>query len=221
MKSFNRWIASMIFMALATLQFQNAAAGFGWGCGTSCMANMSSYCPVCNYSRTGGGMMPWGAPQPNWWSTGPYSYSNFYAPAPWSYGPPGVAGGFYPGGGSYFAAKPNLYLNGPVGTEVSVKVKLAEAGSNWDGKSPWPNATRFAPAENSTATSIRTTASTALPFRTRPAFAPTSHRSSASWPSSSSRPNSTRARSGISSSIGPLSFRRARASAFIPRTNAS
>lgn len=107
----------------------SAAIG-GGGCGSLCMNNLRNFCPTCNPAFQS--PMPWGAPAPWWWGTGPMMYSNFYSPAPWYYGQyPGVMGNHYPGSGGMFAAKPNLYLQGPVGTEVTVKVKLAEEGSNW------------------------------------------------------------------------------------------
>jgi hypothetical protein len=115
----------------------------GGGCGTACLAEMRGFCPTCGYNPTPASYMPWGTPAPFYWNTGPMMFSNFYAPAPWSYVPPapsyapmnypspGVVPGFFPGGGGVFMAKPNLYVLGTPGTKVNIKLKFVEEGTNW------------------------------------------------------------------------------------------
>ena len=116
------------------------ALGIGYGCGTMCFAQMQSYCPTCAMAQQqqmmSAGMMPWGMSQPYWWGAGPMMYNNFYQPGPWSMGPspgmmPGVNGMMYPGSGNVGIAKPNIYVHGPQGTEVTFKLKFVEEGSNW------------------------------------------------------------------------------------------
>ncbi len=143
-----KWIIASIGI-VSSLALSPPAFGIGYvpgGCGTLCLASMRDFCPTC-YANSGyyggygsyGGMMPWGTPSPYWWQTGPMMYSNFYQPAPWyssgmpgmSYYSPGVMGNYYPGGGGVFAAKPNLYLIGAPGTQVSVKIQMKEEGANW------------------------------------------------------------------------------------------
>ena len=101
-----------------------AIGAFAVGCGSACWAQIQGYCPTCNPMLTNASM-PWGSPPPWWWATGPMMYSNFYTPGPWSFGPgyPGVVPGFFPRGGPVYAAKPNLYLHAPEGTEFQVKLK--------------------------------------------------------------------------------------------------
>lgn len=117
----------------------------GVGCGTLCLAELRGYCPTCVGAVPAQAMTPWGVSPPYYWNTGPMMFGGFYGPAPWSYVPqppayysapvsypsPGIIPGYFPGGGGFFAAKPNLYLLGAVGTDVSVKVKFVEEGANW------------------------------------------------------------------------------------------
>jgi hypothetical protein len=124
-----------------------SAAGFAatpYGCGMSCLSQLNGFCPTCgggNNLYNVYGNTPWGTPQPYYWQTGPVNYSNFYSPAPWSYAPPqqayamayspGVQGGYFPGGGGFFGAKPNIYVTGTPGTAVTVKLHFKEKGDNW------------------------------------------------------------------------------------------
>lgn len=60
-----------------------------------------------------------------WWAPyGAMSYSNFYYPGMWNQG--GMWGPSYPGTGPIMAMKPNLYLEAPVGKEITVKIELAK-----------------------------------------------------------------------------------------------
>ena len=139
---------SMIILAffltvLSSILPNSSSAAMGGRCGTMCFAQMQGFCPTCGYGVTPPGIMPWGIPAPDYWNTGPMMFANFYAPAPWSYAPspsmypsmshqsPGVVPGFFPGNGGFFAAKPNLYVLGPDGAQVNVKLRLVEEGANW------------------------------------------------------------------------------------------
>jgi hypothetical protein len=61
----------------------------------------------------------------NPWYTpfGAMGYSNFYSPSPWIGG--GMNMGYFPGGGHGAMGKPNLYISGPAGAQISVQIKLA------------------------------------------------------------------------------------------------
>lgn len=133
MKKIFLLLVAVLFFGMGFVRGAHAAFPVQGGCGTMCWAQIQNYCPTCNRGYYPGyNTMPWGAPTPWWWGTGPMMYSNFYSPAPWSYiANPGVMPTYYPGTGGMFAAKPNIYLEGPAGTEVSFKLKFTEPGANW------------------------------------------------------------------------------------------
>jgi hypothetical protein len=76
-------------------------------------------------------MLPtyYAAPYPYWGGYSAMSYSNAYFPGVWSGN--GIASASYPSGGAGFAAKPNLYIEGPAGTALTVKVDLAPPLNTW------------------------------------------------------------------------------------------
>jgi len=129
------------FGSATQMSFPSAYAyAAGVGCGTMCMAEINNFCPTCNRGfYSGPNMSPWGAPYPWWWQTGPMMYSNFYQPAPWYqssnwnnyYAPSGVMPSYYPGTGGMMMGKPNLYIEGPAGTPITIKMKFTEQGANW------------------------------------------------------------------------------------------
>lgn len=94
------------------------------------------YCTTCGqgnqfgqmpfYGTTGNYLTPSFFPShyPWWAGYGAMSYSNFYYPGAWKNN--GIDGAMYPGHGGGFAAKPNLYVSGPSGTDVKVRVNLAQ-----------------------------------------------------------------------------------------------
>jgi hypothetical protein len=99
-------------------------------------AFFDSMCPTCGMTNNFG-MMPMVTPNmmtsfypstyPSWGPYGAMTYNNFYG-SPFMMNGWGVNGGFYPGGGRLVGAKPNVYVEGPSGSAVSVKVK--PVGSN-------------------------------------------------------------------------------------------
>lgn len=102
---------------------------------TEAMFTTNTFCATCfagnnfMYSPYGGygGMNPWGGG--GWWMPyGQAMYSNAFMPGMFS--PWGMQGNYYPGGGHGFMGKPNIYVNGKPGTDVSFQVKLPET-SNW------------------------------------------------------------------------------------------
>jgi hypothetical protein len=77
---------------------------------------------------------------------GAMTYPNFYSPGPWisggmyngmynsnpynGYFSSGINGSYYPGHGGAFGAKPVLYVNGPDGTPIKIRARLAQ-GTQW------------------------------------------------------------------------------------------
>lgn len=90
------------------------------------LANTGAVCAWCvpqQYGYAWGGF-PY-AQNPWWGYYGSFSYPNYYYPGPWAGW--GINGGYYPGGeggGTVGLAKPNLYISGPPGTKVNVKLNL-------------------------------------------------------------------------------------------------
>jgi hypothetical protein len=86
-------------------------------------------CPTCNLAAYYQ-MQPSFMPQLPWWAYyGGMAYPNFQSPGGF-WGGSAINGGGFPGSGNVGFDKPLLYLDGKEGTQVSVKVKLAEGG-NW------------------------------------------------------------------------------------------
>jgi hypothetical protein len=86
-------------------------------------------CPTCGQSFNNYGALPYFyAPMsyyPSWGSFGALSYPNFYSPGAWSgYGLSSFA---YPYAGNLGVGKPNVYLSGPTGTVVKLKVAYPDA----------------------------------------------------------------------------------------------
>lgn len=146
----------LVLILFSLWQSPAKAMGYYPGyCGSVCMAQMNQFCPYCEYGYRPANTMPWGVPAPYYWNTGPMMYSNYYAPAPWYYAPmpqynypnnypsPGIIPNYYPGQGSFFAAKPNLYLEGKEGTKVNIKLEFLDKDTNWlaaipvHGKEGW------------------------------------------------------------------------------------
>ncbi|MGE0616092.1 MAG: hypothetical protein AB7P04_10665 [Bacteriovoracia bacterium] len=100
-----------LFVALPALAFVGGQMGYN--------------CPYCGMrSNYGSYAMPSFYP-PNypWWAGyGAMTYPNFYYPTAWNRG--GINPTYFPGQGHVMFGKPNLYISGPAGTEVKVKVEL-------------------------------------------------------------------------------------------------
>ncbi|MBL7715267.1 MAG: hypothetical protein JNL01_07330 [Bdellovibrionales bacterium] len=132
-------IPLILFLAVTFVQKSNAQFQCTTGMEYNCPGHPawqqrtlqgSRWCPYCGMQdNTMMGPMGYGTPgffpsyYPSWYGYGAMAYPNFFYPSPWMGW--GVDGGYYPGHGGGYAAKPNVYVEGKEGLSVKIQVQLS------------------------------------------------------------------------------------------------